>query len=158
MKEIEAKAWVKDRANQDKVVTQFFKDFKPSKVKQAFFMAGIPGSGKTEFAENTINIASPILVPIEHDKLVEYIHGYSPENYYVFRKAGSTLVSRILKECLKHGYGFIFDGTLSSPQGVSNINAALKQGYYVIVVYIVQDILKAWNLTQDRELVKKRAI
>lgn len=158
MTEEDAKAWVKNKANQDKVVAKFFKDFKPAKSKQAFFMAGIPGSGKTEFATNTINEIKPKLVPIEHDKLVEYIEGYSPEDYYVFRTAGSTLVSRILQECLAHGYGFIFDGTLSSPRGATNIKVVISKGYYVSVVYIVQDVLKAWNLTRDRELVKKRAI
>lgn len=39
----EAKAWVKDKANQDRVVARFFKDYPPTQNKMAFFMAGIPG-------------------------------------------------------------------------------------------------------------------
>jgi hypothetical protein len=46
MTEEEAKSWVKDKTNQDKVVRQFFKDNKPMKSKIAFFMAGIPGAVK----------------------------------------------------------------------------------------------------------------
>jgi len=153
-----AKAWVKDKINQDKVVEEFFKDYPPHKKKMAFFMAGIPGAGKTEFAENTINRLKPKLVPIEHDKLVEYIDGYKPEDYYSFRTAGSVLVTRILDECLKNGYSFIFDGTLSHERGYKNIEKALKKGYFVQVVYIVQETNKAWQLTKDREIVKKRAI
>lgn len=121
-------------------------------------MAGIPGAGKTEFAENTLNRLKPKLIPIEHDKLVEYIPGYQPENYYNFRTAGSTLVTKVLDECLKNGYGFIFDGTLSHEYGYRNIEKALKSGYFVQVVYIVQSARAAWELTKDRELVKKRAI
>ncbi len=158
MTEEDAKNWVKDKANQKKVVRQFFKDNKPTKDKTAFFMVGIPGAGKTEFANNAIKEASPELIPIEHDKLVEYIAGYKPEEYYSYRKAGSVLVTRIFDECLRNGYAFIFDGTLSHENGIRNINKCLKQGYKVIVVYIVQDASVAWELTQARELVKKRAI
>lgn len=73
MSEDNAKKWVKDKDNQDKVVQKFFEDYKPTKSKLSFFMAGIPGAGKTEFVENTINKLKPKLVPIEHDKIVEYI-------------------------------------------------------------------------------------
>lgn len=121
-------------------------------------MAGIPGAGKTEFAEQTIRENSPALIPIEHDKLVEYIDGYTPENYYNYRKAGSTLVTDIFDECLKSGSAFIFDGTLSHENGIRNIRKTLKAGYAVYVVYIVQDAQVAWELTQARELVKKRVI
>jgi hypothetical protein len=82
MTEEEAKSWVKDKTNQDQVVQQFFKDNKPTKSKIAFFMAGIPGAGKTEFANNAIKEDSPELISIEHDQLVEYIEGYKPEEYY----------------------------------------------------------------------------
>jgi len=156
MTEEEAKVWVKDKANQQRIVDQFFSDYKPLKMKFAIFMAGIPGAGKTEFVENFNSAVK--LASIEHDKLVEYIDGYKPQDYYNYRKAGSVLVSRILDECLKHGYGFIFDGTLSHKGGYRNIEKALKKQYRVQVVYIVQEAKLAWELTQDRELVKKRAI
>lgn len=157
MDEEEAKQWAKDKTNQDKVVESFFKKNKLKKDKYAIFMAGIPGAGKTEFTENTIR-ESPGLISIEHDQLVEYIDGYTPEAYYNYRKAGSVLVTRIFDECLRNGYPFVFDGTLSHENGIKNINKCLKQGYDVLVIYIVQDTTKAWELTQARELVKKRAI
>jgi hypothetical protein len=122
-------------------------------------MAGIPGAGKTEFAENILqDEATSTFVPIEHDKLVEYIPGYKPENYYEYRKAGSALVTEVFDECLRNDYAFIFDGTLSHENGVRNIAKVIKAGYVVYVVYIVQDIAKAWELTQARELTKKRSI
>ncbi len=158
MTEEEAKKWVKDKSNQNKVAQLFFKKYKPTKTKLAFFMAGIPGAGKTEFADNTIREASPQLIPIEHDQLVEYIDTYKPESYYNYRTAGSTLVTRIFEDCIKNGYAFVFDGTLSHENGIRNINKCLKHGYNVIIVYIVQDTSMAWELTQAREVVKKRAI
>ncbi len=153
-----AKKWVKHKSNQDAVVKQFFRDYPPHKKKLAFFMAGIPGAGKTEFAENTINSVSPKLIPIEHDKLVEYIKGYKPGEYYKFRTAGSVLVTRILDDCLKNGYSFVFDGTLSHENGYRNIQKALKKDYFVQIVYIVQDAKTAWEFTKDRELKTKRFI
>ena len=158
MTEAEAKRWAKDKTNQDAVVKRFLEDHPPHQRKLAFFMAGIPGAGKTEFAESTINRLKSKLVPIEHDKLVEYIPGYQPENYYDFRTAGSALVTRLLDECLQNGYGFIFDGTLSHEYGYRNIDKTLKNDYFVQIVYIVQAAPTAWILTKDRELVKKRAI
>jgi UDP-N-acetylglucosamine kinase len=157
MDEEQAKQWVKDKTNQSKVVELFFETHKPIKSKTALFMAGIPGAGKTEFAENAIK-TNPELIPIEHDRLVEYIDGYKPEEYYKYRKAGSVLVSRILDECLRNGYAFIFDGTLSHERGAKNIQHCLDAGYDVFVVYIAQDATLAWELTKARELVKKRSI
>lgn len=158
MDEAAAKKWVKDKKNQVAVLAKFFKDFPHINSKIAFFMAGIPGAGKTEFAEQVLRESLPLLVPIEHDKLVEYIEGYQPENYYNYRKAGSTLVTEVFNTCLKHSYSFIFDGTLSHENGIRNVRKALKAGYTVYIVYIVQDAGVAWELTQAREVVKKRAI
>lgn len=158
MTEEEAKKWAKVKANQSKVAEEFFKKNKPTRAKVAYFMAGIPGAGKTEFTQNAIRESSPELISIEHDKLVEYIDEYKPESYYNYRKAGSILVTRIFEECLKNGYAFVFDGTLSHENGARNVNKCLKLGYRIVVVYIVQDTTIAWELTQARELVKKRAI
>lgn len=158
MSEEEAKKWVKVKANQAQVINQFFKDYPPKQGRIGYFMAGIPGAGKTEFAENTIRESAPVLVPIEHDKLVEYIPQYKPENYYNYRKAGSALVTAIFDICLKNGYAFVFDGTLAHENGIRNVEKALKANYGLFIIYIVQDAKMAWKLTQDRELVKKRAI
>lgn len=114
MDEAAAKKWVKDKKNQAAVLAKFFKDFPHTDSKIAFFMAGIPGAGKTEFTEQVLRDSLPLLIPIEHDKLVEYIDGYQPENYYNYRKAGSTLVTEVFNACIKHNYSFIFDGTLIS--------------------------------------------
>ena len=67
-------------------------------------------------------------------------------------------MTRLFNECLKNGYSFVFDGTLSHDNGFKNIEKSLHCGYEVIVVYIHQDVKSAWKLTQDRELVKKRSI
>lgn len=159
MTEEQAKTWAKDKNNQHEVIKQCVADCQNLRdAKIAIFMAGIPGAGKTEFVRNLQVAKNKEMIVIEHDQLVEYIEGYRAECYYTFRKAGSVLVTKLFDECLKRGYPFIFDGTLSHDTGFKNIEKCLKHGYEVIVIYIHQDIESAWRLTQDRELVKKRAI
>lgn len=121
-------------------------------------MAGIPGSGKTEFVQSALLKDFTDLVSIEHDKIVEYIKDYHPEDYYKYRTAGSTLVSLMLKECINNDFGFVFDGTLSHRKGISNIKRTLSKGYEVLVIYIIQDAKQAWSLTKDRRLTTKRAV
>jgi predicted ABC-type ATPase len=157
MNENEAKKWVKDKANQRKIIAACVGD-NPRTGKLAIFMAGIPGAGKTEFVHGLQGSPLGNFTIIEHDQLVEQIETYTPEHYYDFRKAGSTLVTELFEYCLKKGCSFIFDGTLSHDNGFKNIQKALKYDYAVIVIYIHQDIQSAWQLTKDRELVKKRSI
>ncbi len=157
MTEDEAKKWVKNKVNQQKVIAECIGD-NPHTSKLAIFMAGVPGAGKTEFVRGLQDSRPGVFTIIEHDRLVEYIETYSPEHYYNYRKAGSTLVTAAFDHCLKNGYSFVFDGTLSHDNGLKNIGKTLKQGYSVVVIYIHQDVQSAWKLTQDRELVKKRAI
>jgi hypothetical protein len=157
MDEDQAKTWVKDKANQQNVIATCLGK-NPRSDKLAFFMAGIPGAGKTELAKGLQGSPLGNFTVIEHDQLVEHIDGYKPEDYYNFRTAGSTLVTKLFEHCLRNGYSFIFDGTLSHDNGYRNIKKTLDHGFSVIVLYVHQDIASAWKLTQDRELVKKRAI
>jgi predicted ABC-type ATPase len=157
MTEEQAKKWANDKKNQQKVIYAITGE-SPRKDKLAYFMAGIPGAGKTEFAKGLQGSPEGNFVVIEHDKLVEFIDTYSPENYYTYRKAGSRLVTPLFKFCLENGISFIFDGTLSHDNGYKNVKKALDHGFSVIVLYIHQDVVSAWNLTKDRETVKKRGI
>ena len=161
--EEKALAWVKKKANKDWVVEQVIKDAKPVKKKIAFFMAGIPGAGKTEFASRLI-ARGPIQqllrpITIEHDGLVEYIPGYKPKDYYHYRKAGSRLVGYLFNFCLKNSYSFIFDGTLSHPTSSKNVQRALDKDYDgVFVVYVMQAAEPAWEMTGKRRQISGRPI
>lgn len=157
MTEDAAKKWASNKNNQQKV-TRLSVGTSPRRDKLAYFMAGIPGAGKTEFVKGLQGSPLGDFTVIEHDRLVEYIDSYTPGQYYKFRKAGSRLVTPLFEHCLEHGISFIFDGTLSHVNGYKNVKRALDNGYSVIILYIHQDIKSAWNLTQDRELVKKRGI
>lgn len=153
MKKEEIEAWINNQTNLDKVVNQVF----DKQFKHAIFMAGIPGSGKTEFVSGLKrNFTQDII--IEHDQLVEFLPNYQPKKYYNYRSAGSKIVNAAFKKCLECRHSFIFDGTLAHNAGLSNILKTLKRGYHVQVIYIVLDPEKAWAMTQKRELVTNRGI
>ena len=155
MAEADIKAWINKQENIQRVVGEFFS----GQSRQAVFMAGIPGAGKTEFVDNLkLNPYFMHFITIEHDKLVEYLPGYQPENYYRYRSAGSTIVNHLLKRCLECSHSFILDGTLAHNAGLANIKKVLGRGYEVQVVYIVLGVAKAWDATQKREKVVKRGI
>ena len=158
MTEDQAKLWAKDKNNQQKVIDSCITKDTPDDLKLAIFMAGIPGAGKTEFVRGLTQNSAKNMLIIEHDQLVEHIDSYTPERYYHFRKAGSVLVTKLFDYALEHNHSFIFDGTLSHENGLKNIQKSLNHKYRVIVIYIHQDMKTAWELTVDRELVKKRSI
>ena len=49
------------------------------------------------------------------------------------------------------------DGTFSHDKALQNITHSLKR-HQVVLFYVWQDPILAWKLTQDRELVTKRAV
>ena len=160
--EEKALAWVRNKANKDWVVEQVLQDNQPIKKKIAFFMAGVPGAGKTEFASRLITRGSihQMLRPtiIEHDGLVEYIPGYKTKSYYHYRRAGNWLVGYLFNFCLKNSYSFIFDGTLSHPTSSKNVQRALDKDYGVFVIYVMQTAEQAWEVTGKRRQISGRPI
>ena len=157
MDEAQIIAWIKDKANQGRLVGKFFEEQSPASGGVAIFMAGIPGSGKTEFVQRAKEV-DPFsgCVVIEHDELVRHLPKYKPQAYYKYRNAGSVLLGQILKECFKQKYSFILDGTLSHRNGFRHVRTAHKKGYKIFVIYIVLAADAAWRYTQDRELEEKR--
>ena len=120
-------------------------------------MAGMPGAGKTELVAS-LKEDLPGLVVVEHDQLVEYLPNYKPQAYYRYRASGNVLVTKALKQCFAHNYGFILDGTLASKSSLKNVDQAFKKGYEVHVIYVVQTAKLAWELTQNRKAVQGRPI
>lgn len=129
-------------------------DGKPS----AIFMAGLPGSGKTEFSKNLIETSDLKVVRMDMDEIAEQIDGYKPENADQFRGGASELLNRVFDETIRRKLDFIMDGTFGSPNAIKNVERALKHSYRIKIVYILQDPKLAWKFTLAREKVEHRAI
>ena len=130
----------------------------PEAEPAAIFMAGLPGSGKTEISKNLIDGSGVKLLRIDMDEIAEKLPGYKPEKADEFRKPATTLLSECLKYALHHRISFLMDGTFGGGQALKNIERSLNHGFKVKIVYALQDPKVAWEFTVAREKVEHRAI
>ena len=130
----------------------------PEDEPAAFFMAGLPGSGKTEISKNLIKDSGVKLLRIDMDEIAELLPDYEPEKADEFRKPATAILSECFKYALHHKISFLMDGTFGSGQAMKNVERSLKHGFSVQVVYALQDPKIAWQFTVAREKVEHRAI
>lgn len=134
---------------------------KPNPNPSAFFMAGLPGAGKTEFSENLIKLVdntSTKAVHIDMDEIASQIKDYRPEIADEFRKQATRLMEGIYDKVLKEHLEFIMDGTFGSKKSIENIERAISRSYIIKIIYIIQDPKLAWEFTLAREKVEHRSI
>lgn len=127
-------------------------------VPSAIFMAGLPGSGKTEFTKNLIDASALKVIRLDMDEIATKIEGYRPEIADEYREAASELLNRLFDVTIKKKLDFIMDGTFSSNYALRNVERALRRGYNIKIIYIIQDPQVAWRFTLAREKVEHRAI
>lgn len=130
----------------------------PEAEPAAFFMAGLPGSGKTEISKNLIKESRVKLLRIDMDEIAELIPGYTPETADSFRKPATTVLSECLSYALHHNISFLMDGTFGSAQAIKNIERSLKHNFRIKIAYALQDPRIAWQFTVAREKVEHRSI
>lgn len=127
------------------------------------FMAGSPGAGKTEFSKQLISMLwegeENRVVRIDADEIREFLPGYTGENAHIFQYPASVGVDKLHDSVLKHGQNFILDGTLTDfDRAKANIERSLNKGRKVVIFYIYQEPVTAWDFTVQREKVEHRKI
>lgn len=80
--------------------------------KVAIFMAGTPGSGKTEVAETIVELITNVCM-IDADRFRERFPGYNGTNSSDFQPGASYLVDYTFTWLLLHRYSLMLDGTFS---------------------------------------------
>ncbi|MBR3252867.1 zeta toxin family protein [Candidatus Saccharibacteria bacterium] len=150
--------WVKD--NKKSFVLNMVREagVEPDAEPGAFFMAGLPGAGKTEISKNLIADFNIPILRIDMDEIAERLPGYRPEKADEFRKPATLLLSELFSYTIHHDLDFLMDGTFGSMKASENIERCLKRGYSVKIVYAFQDPKLAWEFTLAREKVEHRAI
>ena len=127
----------------------------------AVILAGIPGSGKTEFISSLFtdnkNFKQQFL-RIDLDEIVKIFKDYSPENDYKFRPIGNAIVENIFDKAIAGNYNFVLDGTFGSSKAIFNIKRLIKHDYFINIYIMVESAERAWNFTKIRELKTKRKI
>lgn len=151
-----------DKAYAKEHKKEFFKDVIQDKIarldqKEAIFMAGTPGAGKTEVATSLLELSEDIC-RIDADVFRAKFPGYNGRNSSDFQRGASWLVDYSLDTILKNGYSFLLDGTFAIGRAKQNIERCLSRDYDVTIYFIFQDPLVAWNYTKIREKVEGRFV
>ncbi len=160
----EAIDFIKKKENYTKIIERFAgDDFASESVPISLFMAGSPGAGKTEFSKRLIesfesNIKVKI-VRIDPDEIRDLLPGYNGKNSNLFQGACSVGVEKIHDYVLSKGKNFILDGTFSAYERAwKNVKRSLDKKRFVMIVYVYQDPLIAWQLAKKREALDGRFI
>ncbi|MBI2458967.1 MAG: zeta toxin family protein [Parcubacteria group bacterium] len=155
----EAKKFIKK--NRKLLIEKFAKpDFYKSIVNPVtIFMAGSPGAGKTEFSKNLAKILDKKLVRIDADEIKEIMPQYNGKNSDVVQGASSIGVEKLYDHILAKKLEAIVDGTFSKYDvSYKNVKRSLDHSRPVVIFYIYQDPIIAWDFTKKREALEGRMI
>ena len=126
--------------------------------KMAIFMAGSPGSGKSESAKALAELTSDLVI-IDADMYREMTPGYDPGKASDFQSAANLAVDIVFDAAVKGEYSFILDATFASSKSIENVRRAMKHKYSaILLVYVYQDPAVAWNFTKIREMHHDRNV
>lgn len=139
---------------------QYLRSGKPS----AYFMAGSPGAGKTEYSKafiKSLTDKSPErkIVRIDADEIRDFLPQYDKLNSSEVQGAASLGVQKIFDHVMLNRQDFLLDGTFSNYQiAETNIKSCLKRNYDVGIIYLYQEPLLAWEFTKRREVLENRPV
>lgn len=123
------------------------------------FMAGSPGAGKTETAEELVERFSHPILRIDADALRERFAEYNGTNSHLFQHASTILVDCIHDLALKRKRSFILDSTFSHyKKARQNVTRSLQRERVVHMIYVYQDPIIAWDFVRAREFIEGRRI
>lgn len=126
------------------------------------FMAGSPGAGKTEvskaFIEGIEDLGWPTL-RIDPDDFRKFFPEYTGNNSRLFQRGVNTIVERLHDLVLEQRQSFLLDGTLASAAVArKNVERSIRHNRDVVIIYVYQDPLQAWEFVKAREITEGRNI
>lgn len=133
---------------------------------EAFFMAGSPGAGKTEYSKSFIKELQEKdprrkIVRIDADEIRDFLPPelYNHTNSDEVQRAAVKGVEILLDEVLHKNQEFLLDATFAMyDKSYSNITRCLKYSRKIFIYYIYQDPLIAWRFTKEREVMEGRKV
>lgn len=143
--------------NKEEFIKKIIHGKSPNDEKDAVFMAGSPGAGKTEIVTELIKNYDNLVV-IDADIFRTMFADYNGQNSSLFQKASSWLVEQAFQFVVKSGYSFIMDATFAVPSAEKKIVKALKKDYQVLIFYVYQEPEIAWKFTKAREVSEGRLV
>ncbi|MBT3249286.1 MAG: AAA family ATPase [Candidatus Pacebacteria bacterium] len=159
----DAIAYVKK--NHKKIVSDIcnLKIFSPSKNPFTLFMAGSPGSGKTEYSKNFLKKLeaedpSQKILRLDTDELRELLPQYTGDNSDEVQRAATLLFDKTFDYIQKKNINAIIDTTFASPRAMQNVERSINRGRRVGIIYLYEDPIRAWEYTKKREKMEGRSV
>jgi adenylate kinase family enzyme len=141
--------------------------FAPEDFPITVFMAGSPGAGKTEiskafvefFEEGDEEYEAQRVLRIDPDDFRTLIPGYTGCNSYLFQRAVTKILEKVLDRAFEKRISFILDGTMAN-MGVArrNIDRVLGNRRFAQIMYVYQRPELAWQFVRAREITEGRHI
>jgi len=131
------------------------------------FMAGSPGAGKTEISKALVEIIQSAgdavqgqrVLRIDPDEFRSLIPGYTGNNSYLFHRAVTKILEKVLDRAFEKRMSFILDGTLANINVAKrNIDRVLGNRWVAQIMYVYQRPELAWQFVKAREITEGRNI
>ena len=134
--------------------------FPPEKDPVSIFMAGSSGAGKTESSKNLLlELGNENIIRIDPDELRENFEDYNGGNSHLFQSSVTILAEKIHDLALKNKQSFVFDSTFHNyNKSISNIKRSLNKQREVLIIFVYQNPVQAWQFVQKREEKEGRRI
>lgn len=154
----EAHSWIKK--NRKALIEKFDSAEKcePDVLPTTLFMAGSPGAGKTEISKRLMAEFKQKPIRIDADEIRTICPGYTGANAHIFQKAATKGVQTLQDYALDRSINIILDGTFAYYGALENIQRSLDHGRKVVIFFVYQDPIEAWEFTKKREALEKRRV
>lgn len=153
------------KSHQKAIVSRYcdLTKFVPNTNPMSFFMAGSPGSGKTEYSSNFVKSwenehPDSKVLRLDTDELRTLIPGYTGSNSDEVQMACTILLDKMQDYVLENHQNVFIDGTFSSPKSIDNVSRHINHGRTVGIMYLYQDPIIAWEYTKKREKLEGRTV
>lgn len=156
----EAYREIRRGSNRKKLWKKYSFGYKKADEPVTFFMAGAPGSGKTEVIERYLRKVFENCVVADADEIRKTFVGYDGKNAYKFQRAASKGVAILQDSALKNSFNIIVDGTFSRKYAEckKSVEENLNKNRRVVIIYLYTHPKIAWTLAKKREHTERRKI
>lgn len=135
-----------------------YKIWDPKNIS-TIFLAGAPGSGKSEFMETIFLDLKKNFIVIDIDNYRNMFRWYDGENSSDYQQSSVRVADKVVSFCFKNNLNFILDGTFRSYGKVEqNIKQCEKYNRKMLITLIFQEPRISFYYTFLRKLNKKRNV
>lgn len=156
----EALCYVRKGENRKKIWKEYSANCSKAESPFSYFMAGAPGSGKTEIVKGYFVDAFENCVIADADEIRKLLPNYNGKNASRLQKAASKGVDILYDNALRYGYNILVDGTfaLRYEKCRKNIARSVKEERGVVIFYVYTNPKVAWGYAKKREYTEGRKI